>query len=395
LTLGEGEIVELTEESFVQPGTTDAGPVMSSTDPVDFDLHGLAGVRVIDGNPSDVAAVSRQLGPIPRTLERPADLTIRFVDRLRPSSRLHYLGARDAGWAEDGFYVLRSRKKPAMVRLPMEQIGEPCEVVCERGLPAVPYLIAMLNLVVLTNGALPIHAAAFELDGRGVLVTGWSKGGKTELLMAATRAGARYIGDEWVYLTADGTMFGIPEPVRLWDWHLDQLPDVRAGLGRIDRLKLRTLPLAGRIDAALPRALRRSLPGKTLNRAVPVIDGQRHVDLPPDRLFGPLGPLTGRLDHVLFVVAAAGDGITVEPIAAADVAASMQFSLLHERLDLTTLFLQARFAFPDLANPHLDGLEALQRERLSSFLADRPAHRIVHPYPVDFDEFLDAARRVL
>jgi len=362
---------------------------------VDFDLHGLAGVRVTGGDPRDVAAVARQLGPIPRTLDRPPDLTIRFVDRLAPASRLHYLGAREAGWADDGFYVLRSRKRPAMVRVPIDRIGEPCEVVCERGLPAVPYLIALLNLAVLTNGALPIHAAAFELDGRGVLVTGWSKGGKTELLMAATRAGARYIGDEWVYLTADGGMFGIPEPVRLWDWHLDQLPEVRARLGRVDRLKLRTLPLAGRLDAAVPRVVRGSLPGRTLHRAVPVIDAQRHVDLPPERLFGPLGTLAGRLDHVLFVVAAAGDAITVDPVDPMDVARSMHFSLLHERLDLATIYLQARFAFPELANPHLDGLEAIQRARLASFLAGHPAHRIVHPYPVDFDAFLDAARRVL
>jgi NAD(P)-dependent dehydrogenase (short-subunit alcohol dehydrogenase family) len=362
---------------------------------VDFDLHGLAGVRVEDGTPADVDVVARQLGPLPRRLGREPDITIRFVDRLEPSTRLRYLGARDAGWADDGFYVLRSRKKPAMVRLPINQIGEPCEIVCERGLPAVPYLIAMLNLAVLTNGALPIHAAAFELDGRGVLVTGWSKGGKTELLMAATRAGARYIGDEWVYLTADGQMFGIPEPVRLWDWHLDQLPEVRRRLGRTDRVKLRLLPLAGRFDAAVPRAVRRSLPGRTLSRAVPVIDMQRHVDLPPERLFGPLGPQTGRLDHVLFVVAAAGDSITVEDVDPSDVARSMQFSLLHERLDLATLYLQARFAFPDLANPHLDGAETVQRARLTSFLAGRPAHRIVHPYPVDFAAFLDAARRVL
>jgi hypothetical protein len=364
-------------------------------EPVDFDLHGLAGVRVVDGGASDVAAVARQLGPIPRSLERPPDLTIRFVDRLAPSSRLHYLGARDAGWAEDGFYVLRSRKKRAMVRLPIDRVGEPCEVVCERGLPAVPYLIAMLNLAVLANGALPIHAAAFELDGRGVLVTGWSKGGKTELLMAATRAGARYIGDEWVYVTADGSMFGIPEPVRLWDWHLDQLPEVRAALGRADRFKLRALPLAGGLNTRFPRAIRRTPPGRILDRAVPVIDAQRHVDLPPERLFGPLGELSGRLDHILFVVAAAGDPITVEEIAPTDVARSMVFSHVHERLDLATVYLQARFAFPDLVNPHLDTLEAVQRERLMSFLAGRPAHRIVHPYPVDFEAFLDAARRVL
>ena len=362
---------------------------------VDFDLHGLAGVRVVDGTAADVAVVARQLGPLPRRLEREPDITIRFVDRLEPSTRLQHLGAREAGWAEDGFYLLRSRKQPAIVRVPMERIGGPCELVCERGLPAVPYLIAILNLTVLTNGGLPLHAGAFELDGRGVLVTGWSKGGKTELLMAATRAGARYIGDEWVYLTDDGSMHGIPEPVRLWDWHLDQLPEVRGRLGRGDRLRLAGLPLAGRLDGAMPGPIRRSAPGRLLHRAVPVIDGQRHVDLAPERLFGPLGSLTGRVDHVLFVVAAAGDGITVEPIDPLEIARRMVFSLVYERLDLATIYLQARFAFPDLVNPRLDTLEAVQRERLSTFLAGRPAHRIVHPYPVDLAAFLEAARGVL
>lgn len=368
---------------------------MTTRPTVDFDLHGLAAVRVVDGDPSDVAVVARQLGPLPRRSERGPDITIRFVDRLEPSSPLRYLGARDAGWADDGFYILRSRKQPAVVRLPIDRIGGPCEIVCERGLPAVPYLIAILNLAVLMNGGLPLHAGAFELDGRGVLVTGWSKGGKTELLMAATQAGARYIGDEWVYLTATGEMHGIPEPVRLWDWHLAQLPAVRARLGRGDRLKLRTLPVAGRIDSSMPGPIRRSLPGRILHRAIPIVDGQRHVDLPPERLFGPLGPLSGSLDHILFVVAGSEPAISVAPIDPAEVARRMVFSLLHERLDLATIYLQARFAFPDLANRHLDDLEHLQRERLTAFLAGRPAHRIDHPYPVDLGAFLDAARQVI
>ena len=366
-----------------------------STTTVDFDLHGLAGVRLVDARPADAGVVARQLGPLPQRLERDPDITIRFVDRLEPTARLHYLGAREAGWAEDGFYVLRSRRQPAVIRLPIGSVGGPCEIVAQRGAPAIPYLVAVLNVTVLANGGLPLHAGAFELDGRGILVTGWSKGGKTELLMAATRAGARYIGDEWVYLTEDGTMHGIPEPVRLWDWQLDQLPRIRSGLGRLDRLRLRALPLAGRVDRALPDAMRRTAPGRLLHRAVPVADDQRRVDLAPERLFGDLGSLTGRLDHVLFVVAAAGDTITVEPIDPDEVARRMVFSLLYERLDLAAVYLQARFAFPDLADPHLDDLEALQRGRLSAFLAGRPAHRIVHPYPVDLGAFLDAARSVL
>lgn len=362
---------------------------------VDFDLHGLAGVRVLDATPADVAVVARQLGPLQREIEDEPAIKVRFVDRLTPSSDLRYLGARDAGWADDGFYVLRSRKEPAMVRFPIDRIGGPCELVCQRGLPAVPYLIAVLNLTVLAGGALPLHAAAFELDGTGVLITGWSKGGKTELMMAAAGAGARYIGDEWVYLTAAGTMHGIPEPVRLWDWHLDQLPEIRGGLPAADRLRLRALPWAGRMDRAMPRVIRRSPPGRLLHRTIPIVDGQRHVDVAPERLFGPLGSMTGRLDHVFFVVSGATAGFEVEAVDPDDIARRMLFSLLYERSDLSALYQQARFAFPDLVNPALEAAESWQRERLAAFLAGRPAHRIVHPYPVDLRAFLDAARRVL
>lgn len=361
----------------------------------EFDLHGIVGVRVLDARPADAAVVARQLGPLPRRLERDPDIVIRFVDRIETGSRLRFLGAREIGWTDDALYVLKSRKESAMVRIPMDRIGGPCELVCERGLPAVPFLIAILNLTALVNGALPLHAGAFELDGRGVLVTGWSKGGKTELLMAAAGAGARYVGDEWVYLTADGQMHGIPEPVRLWDWHLAQLPEVRRTLGASDRLKLAAIPALGRAERAMPGVVRRSAPGRLLHRAMPVLEGQLHVDLPPDRLFGELGSLSERLDHVLFVVAAAGPDITVGPIAPEEVARRMVFSLLHERLDLAALYQQARFAFPGLVNRHLEAAEAIQRERLLKILADRPAHVVTHPYPVDLEALLDAVRPVL
>lgn len=362
---------------------------------VGFDLHGLACLRLVDARPADVRVVARQLGPLPRGLDREPDITIRFVDRLEQTSRLRYLGAREAGWTDDGFFVLRSRKEPVVVRIPMDRIGGRCEIVCERGLPAVPYLIAVLNLTVLTNGALPLHAAAFELDGVGTLVTGWSKGGKTELLMAAAGAGARYIGDEWVYLTVDGRMHGIPEPIRLWDWHLKQLPAARSQLRPTDRLKLRGIPALRRFDRATPRRVRRLPPNRLLHRALPTLEGQLHVDVPPERLFGELGDMSGRLDTILFVVSASGEDTTVEPIDPLEVAARMRASLAHERLDLATLMLQARFAHPTLQNEHLDGAEARQRELLDRTFAGHRAFVVTHPYPVDLAGLLEAVRPVL
>ena len=78
---------------------------------VDFDLHGLVGVRLIGATQREVNAVGRQLGPIQRPLNRDPDITIRFVDRLTTSSPLRYLGVDDAAFTDDAFLVLRSKHK--------------------------------------------------------------------------------------------------------------------------------------------------------------------------------------------------------------------------------------------------------------------------------------------
>ena len=365
---------------------------MTVTETAEFDLHGLAGVRIVGGGPADVRAIERQLGPLPRSLDREPDITIRFVDRVADPTRLRYLGAREAGWTDEGFYVLKSRKRSVVVRIPMDRIGGQSEIICERGLPAVPFLIAILNLTVLANGALPLHAAAFELDGVGTLVTGWSKGGKTELLMAATGAGARYIGDEWVYLTTDGRMHGIPEPIRLWDWHLAQLPAARGTLALGDRVKLAGIPILRRLDRALPTTIRRLPPGRLFHRAMPIVEDQAHVDVPPETLFGPLGDRTGRLDRILFVVSAAGAETTIEPVDPLSVAERMVASLVYERRDLLALWEQARFSHPGIRNEHIEAFESRQRELLGRIFAARPACQVTHPYPVDIHALFEAVR---
>jgi hypothetical protein len=213
--------------------------------------------------------------------------------------------------------------------------------------------------------------------------------------MAAAGAGARYIGDEWVYLTTDGVMHGIPEPIRLWDWHLRQLPAARRNLSASDRVKLRTIPALRGLDRATPARVRRLPPNRLLHRAMPTLEGQLHVDLPPERLFGTLGDMTGRLDRILFVVSASGPETTVEPIDPLEVAARMSASLVYERRDLAMLALQARFANPALRNEHLEMAETRQRALLEQVFAGRPAFQVIHPYPVDLAALFEAVRPVL
>ncbi len=368
---------------------------------IDFDLHGIAGVRLVGATPDDVAAVARQLGPLRRELTRDPDLTIRFVDRLPLTSPIRYIGVDDAGYAGDAFLVLRSKHKAqARVQIPLAQVGiQPAEILCEHGLPAVPLLIAMINLVALGKGVLPMHASAFHYQGQGILTTGWSKGGKTETLLAFMAHGADYVGDEWVYIrpddSADGRptdmrICGIPEPIRVWDWHLHDLPQCRERIGRKEQMRLRLLKLMAH---STERAGRPQLgaPTQLMRRLTPLIKQQLHVDIAPQRLFNqPVGALDVRLDKVLFVASHDSPEVRVDAMDPQEIAQRMLFSLQTERLDFMAAYYKYRFAFPDACNPLIEQAEERQAALLTRALAHKTAYALYHPYPVSIPSLYDA-----
>lgn len=362
---------------------------------IDYDLHGIVGIRLFNAMPGDAAAVTRQLGPIQATLTREPDIIIRFVDRLSTSSRVRNLGLDDAGFTDDAFLVLRSRHKThTRVQIPLEQIGHQCEIVCERGLPAVPLLIPIVNLTALGKGFLPLHASAFNYNGTGVLATGWAKGGKTETLLAFTSNGAEYVGDEWVYISGDGQrMYGIPEPIRIWDWHLEDLPQYRALVGRGDRTRLRALRLLiSSMDRALSNGVGRgSTPVNLVNRMTPVLKRQLYVHLPPQKLFGDkVGPLESTLEKIFFVASHEAPDIEIQPIDPQEIAQRMVFSLQAERMDFISYYLKFRFAFPGTSNELIERAEQLQRDGLARALDGKSAHAVYHPYPVSIPALYDA-----
>lgn len=369
------------------------GEERSPSGDVDFDLHGLAGIRLVDASSEDAAAVSSQLGPIRRPLEREPDIVVRFVDELRVSSPLRFLGLDDAAFTDDAFLVLRTKHKArARVQIPFAEIGARPEIVCERGVPAVPLLVPILNLTVLARGALPLHASAFVHSGKGVVATGWSKGGKTEALLAFAARGARYVGDEWVYVSGDGErVVGIPEPVRLWEWHLRELPELRRRVRGGQRARLRALALAASVASragdgrGVPRARR------AFSRALPLLERQRHVDVEPGRLFGDVaGPGAVTFDRLFLVVSHASHLVAVEPVDADAVARRMAFSLQHERSGFLEYYLKFRFAFPGAANPLIEQAEEIERGMLARVFSGKPAFAVYHPYPVAIPRLYDA-----
>jgi hypothetical protein len=362
---------------------------VNGTAECDFDLHGLVGVRLLDASPEDVALVRRQLGLPPTRLNREPDFSIRFVDAVTRAP-LTYVGLHDTGFNDDGFFVLRDNGgRPARALIPFETLGDRPEVVCEHRIPAVPHLLELLNLTALTKSVLPLHASAFTLHGTGVLVTGWSKGGKTEALLAAAPRGAHYVGDEWVFLTPDGTMWGLPERIRLWAWHLDQLPAVRSARPRGERRRVRawrSLAVAARV------AGNSGTPGAEMARkAVPVLQRQAYVQVPPAGVVGEAKvDLSGNLDAVVLVLSSSSAEITTAAAGPTEVSQRMAVSLAEERSPLLAHYRQFRFAFPGRRSELIEEASSIEANLLSSLFDGRPAAKVTHPYPCDIAALGDA-----
>lgn len=384
---------------------------------VDFDLRGLAGVRLVDALPEDVRAVARQLGPIrlppQETLARAPEITIRFVSAEQLAggpppdyvelARTAFQRLDDTGETLDSgrFWLLRGKHKtPARVQIPLDKVGGRCEILCQHGIAAVPFLIPILNLTVLANGALPLHAGAFIYRDSGTLVTGWSKGGKTEALLGFMARGATYVADEWTYLYDGGRcMTGIPEPVRIWDWHLREMPQYRQRLSRKQRLRLTALSSVQRgLKWLAPSGDKNgaaSGPLAQLHRVIPVVKKQQGVNVTPQRLFGnERWASSASVDRVFFVLSSEAPEIRVRALDPQEVAQRMVFSLQEEQRHLLSLYRQFRFAFPEAANEWIDCSQQIQAARLQEMLAGKETYLVTHPYPVPIEGMVAAMERV-
>lgn len=364
------------------------------SDAFDFDLGGVVGVRALNPGPRELRALERQLGTEPTTLQREPDIHLCFAHRLaQDGSRLRLIGLEDAAFTDDAFLLLRGKSKTrALVTLPFEDIGRSPVLRCQRGLAAVPLLVSIVNATMLAKGYLALHASAFVHAGQGVIATGWSKGGKTEALLAFMAHGARYVADEWLYLAPGGrSMFGLREPIRLWSWQLASLPELRERVAATTRARLGVLDLlaAGLDRATADGARHGSGVMRTLNRARALVRKQLCADEPPEHLFpGALEPAPGtsnggpRPERVLFVVSHGSPEIVIEPIDAAEVAERMCFSLAEEDQRLVSCYHKFRFAFPGRRNELIEEAAERRREMLHEALRGRRAYEVRHPYPV-------------
>jgi hypothetical protein len=347
----------------------------------DHVLRDLARIRLVDAPAAATARVGRILGTTPSAPDGDADIVVRWVDRVRTEGTVRWIG-RDRSAADDGsFYVVERGPDGArlLARLPLDRAGEPgLEIECDAGLVRPPALIELLNLRLLARGIVPIHGSAFRWRDRGVLAAGWSKGGKTEALLAFVADGADVIADEWTYALPDGRIVGVAEPVRIEQRQAEELGaavQLPAAAGRRFRL--------ARLAALVAGLLRRAGgPGRKVAEVLASpVERARSVTAPPGTLFGDRYLGWGTLDHAVALFVTDRAAAVARPTTPERIADRMVFAHVHHRRDLVARYHELRFAFPDRRSELLERVEERERELLHAALVGVPCTELQLPSP--------------
>jgi len=95
--------------------------------------------------------------------------------------------------------------------------GTPVTVILERVVEPLAYL---MNL---HQGIVFVHASAFEMAGKGVILFGWTGIGKTEILLRLMPERIAFLSDDWVGLT-EGEMIAYPRSAKLSRYNIASHP---------------------------------------------------------------------------------------------------------------------------------------------------------------------------
>lgn len=231
-------------------------------------------------------------------------------------------------------------------------------------------------------GAVAVHGSLVEVGGRGILISGWSESGKTEVALAlAASGGGRLAGDKWT-IVAEGRAWPLPGAAGLREWVVPYLEGDLATPSRAERVRR----ASGRpISAATRgvRGLRRLHPavdilGQPVERLLPLVPTVRRE---PGRLLRsqpvsstPFGSLDLAAVVLLLVT-----GDRPEPI-------EMDREAMLERIHATTSHEEA-LALDLERRARYGGVPwftcAAANEALARSLASVPLLAVASPFPAD------------
>jgi hypothetical protein len=341
----------------------------------------------IGGSGHFVEAVGHELDPcVPQTSGGAEEPLLTIRERTdRPSLRELQNLAGD-GWmtGHDGerLFVLaagRTCSVPGGEGLIDVEPGFPTRRLMSIVRPALQWLL-------LERGTPVLHAACVELDGRAVLVAGWSESGKTETALALVERGASFLSDKWTILLPGVRAGAFPIGVGIRRWVLQYLPKLRSGLPGGAR---RQLHLAAVASAATAPIRGRSWRGpfglavEVTRRAVELGD---RAGLTPTELRAAYGetndPLRTPPIGLIAVLRNSGSpGVKVDDGVAARLAIRLAVSAATEREPFMAL--RRRAAYAEALAPSSADLISRDAAAVEAAIAGVPLVEVTAPFPTD------------
>ena len=363
---------------------------------VDFDIHGIVGIRLVNPSEIDIKNISRQLSHFKSELIREPDITIVYREKWDIGD-ITYLGLNEVGFNDGGFYILSSGKHPLKVKIPFEQIGTKCEIICEQGVVGIPLLNRIINITFLKKKYLPIHASAFSYNNLNVLIIGWTKGGKSEALFSFVNHGARFIGDETIMLSADGKqMFGIPVPVSVWEWQFSEIPELMPPLKMKQKILFSGIHfLDGIYNLSKSIKLHNNSFVSLLGDALPTIKKKLNIRVAPEKIFnGKLNWEKVKLDKIVLTMSYSQDDIEISECDKYELIDRMICSNLDEFDSLYKYYSAFKFAFPGTQNEFLESIPDIYYELLPKAITGIESYKVLHPYPVSYEKLYGAMKSI-
>jgi hypothetical protein len=363
---------------------------------VDFDIHGIVGIRLVNPSEIDIKNISRQLSHFKSELIREPDITIVYREKWDIGD-ITYLGLNEVGFNDGGFYILSSGKHPLKVKIPFEQIGTKCEIICEQGVVGIPLLNRIINITFLKKKYLPIHASAFSYNNLNVLIIGWTKGGKSEALFSFVNHGARFIGDETIMLSADGKqMFGIPVPVSIWEWQFSEIPELMPPLKMKQKILFSGIHfLDGIYNLSKSIKLHNNSFVSLLGDALPTIKKKLNIRVAPEKIFnGKLNWEKVKLDKIVLTMSYSQDDIEISECDKYELINRMICSNLDEFDSLYKYYSAFKFAFPGTQNEFLESIPDIYYELLPKAITGIESYKVLHPYPVSYEKLYGAMKSI-
>jgi hypothetical protein len=357
---------------------------------ITFNIHGIVGVRLINPSPQDTAMVARKLGPPRGRLLHEPDITIRFVEHL-PATGLKHLGFGQA-FTEEAFFLFERGTNSPKAKMPFDQLGGPCEIVCESGIRSVPLLMPILGLTALAKGCAAIHASAFAYNGAGVLMAGWAESGKTTALLGYLSRAAEFVGEEWVLLSRDGQMvYGLPAEIEISPLHLATLPHLRHAIPFRRRWLVGGLRLLEKMQwRFLGKRRERSLVWETVQRLTAALEERTIAVLSPEVLSrSPIGSLAATPEKVFLMVKQDDPLIRVEATPHTEMVNRLTYLAQHELSQLMEHYRAFKFAFPGRRNAFVEQADTYQRVILSRALLKTKTYTVRHGHPWVFAELYE------